>query len=137
MQDRLDRVGHAAPLVRRHVLRLRPAGGTASPRPRGGTYWWDHDATSSRWYTSQTIYDDSFVFVIILRAKAPSLVTYEEAGNFVIEGACFVTKFVSVTTESSLMNTFLVGLYLIKAVESLSIRPRNWRGLEILLLSVG
>ena len=53
-------------------------------------------------------YDDSFVFVIILRAKAPSLVTYDEAGNFVIESACSVTKFVSVTTESSLMNTFLV-----------------------------
>ena len=47
-------------------------------------------------------YDDSFVFVIILRAKAPSLVTYDEAGNFVIESACSVTKFVSVTTESSL-----------------------------------
>ena len=71
---------------------------------------------SSRWYTIQTIYDDlvllfyddSFVFVIILRAKAPSLVTYDEAGNFVIESACSVMKFVSVTTESSLMNTFLV-----------------------------
>jgi hypothetical protein len=55
-------------------------------------------------------YDDSFVFVIILRAKAPSLVIYDEAGNFVIEIACSVTKFVSVTTESSLMNTFLVVL---------------------------
>ena len=53
-------------------------------------------------------YDDSFVFIIILRAKAPSLVTYDEAGNFVIESACSVMKFVSVTTESSLMNTFLV-----------------------------
>ena len=53
-------------------------------------------------------YDDSFVFVIILRAKAPSLVTYDEARNFVIESACSVMKFVSVTTESSLMNTFLV-----------------------------
>ena len=96
--------------------RLGPNGGTTSPRPRGGTCWWDHGATSSRWYTSQTIYDDlvllfyddSFVFVIILRAKAPSLVTYDEARNFVIESACSVTKFVSVMTESSLMNTFLV-----------------------------
>ena len=96
--------------------RLGPNGGTTSPRPRGGTCWWDHDATSSRWYTSQTIYDDlvllfydgSFVFVIILRAKAPSLVTYDEARNFVIESACSLTKFESVTTESSLMNTFLV-----------------------------
>ena len=97
-------------------LRLGPNGGTTSPRPRGGTCWWDHGATSSRWYTSQTIYDDlvllfyddSFVFVIILRAKAPSLVTYDKAGNFVIESACSVMKFVSVTAESSLMNTFLV-----------------------------
>ena len=71
---------------------------------------------SSRWYTSQMIYDDlvllfyddSFVFVIILHAKAPSLVTYDEARNFVIESACSMMKFVSVTTESSLMNTFLV-----------------------------
>ena len=54
------------------------------------------------------LYDDYFVFVIILRAKAPSLVTYDEARNFIIESACSVTKFVSVTTESSLMNTFLV-----------------------------
>ena len=53
-------------------------------------------------------YDDSFVFIIILRAKAPSLVTYDEARNFVIESACSVTKFVSVMTKSSLMNTFLV-----------------------------
>ena len=53
-------------------------------------------------------YDDSFVFVIILRAKPPSLVTYDEARNFVIESACSVMKFVSVTTKSSLMNTFLV-----------------------------
>ena len=37
MQDQVDCVGHATPLVRRHVLRLRPAGGTASPRLRG----WD------------------------------------------------------------------------------------------------
>ena len=37
MQVHLDRVGHVAPLVRRHVLRLRPAGGTTSPRLRG----WD------------------------------------------------------------------------------------------------
>ena len=37
MQVHLDRVGHAAPLVRHHVLRLRPAGGTASPLLRG----WD------------------------------------------------------------------------------------------------
>ena len=37
MQVHLDRVGHAAPLVHRHVLRLRPASGTASPRLRG----WD------------------------------------------------------------------------------------------------
>ena len=95
------------------------------PRPQAETRWWDHIATSSRWdhgttssrwYTSQTIYDDlvllfyddSFVFVIILCAKAPSLVTYDEATNFVIESACSVMKFVSVTTESSLMNTFLV-----------------------------
>ena len=93
-----------------------PNGGTTSPRPRGGTYWWDHGATSSRWYMSQTIYDDlvllfyddSFVFVIILHAKAPSLVTYDEARNFVIESACSVMKFVSVMIESSLMNTFLV-----------------------------
>ena len=54
-------------------------------------------------------YDDSFVFIIILRAKAPSLVTYDEARNFVIESACSVTKFVSVMTKSSLMNTFLVN----------------------------
>jgi len=53
-------------------------------------------------------YDDSFVFVIILRAKATSLVTYDEARHFIIESACFVMKFVSVTTKSSLMNTFLV-----------------------------
>ena len=37
MQVHLDRVGHAAPLVHRHVLSLRPASGTASPRLRG----WD------------------------------------------------------------------------------------------------
>ena len=37
MQVHLDRVGHDAPLVHRHVLRLRPASGTASPRLRG----WD------------------------------------------------------------------------------------------------
>lgn len=51
--------------------------------------WWDHGAISSRWYTRQTInddlvllfYDDLFVFVIILRAKALSLVTNDEIGN--------------------------------------------------------
>ena len=40
MQVHLDRVGHAAPLVRRHVL----AGGTASPRLRG----WDPMVGSHR-----------------------------------------------------------------------------------------
>ena len=71
---------------------------------------------SSRWYTSQTInddlvlllYDDYFVFVIILRAKAPSLVTNDEPAHFVIECSHSVTKLVIVTSESSLMNTFLV-----------------------------
>jgi len=53
-------------------------------------------------------YDDSFVFIIILHAKALSLITYDEARNFVIESACSVMKFVSVMIESSLMNTFLV-----------------------------
>ena len=71
---------------------------------------------SSRWYTSQTInddlvlllYDDYFVFVIILRAKAPSLVTNDEPAHFVIECSHSVTKLVIVMSESSLMNTFLV-----------------------------
>ena len=63
-------------------------------------------------------YDDSFVFVIILRAKALSLVTYDEARNFVIESACSVMKFVSVTAESSLMNTFLVVIGELKASNS-------------------
>jgi hypothetical protein len=31
------------------------------------------------------LYDDSFVFVIIIRAKAPSLVTNDEPTHFVIE----------------------------------------------------
>ena len=71
---------------------------------------------SSRWYTSQTInddlvlllYDDYFIFVIILRAKAPSLVTNDEPAHFIIECSHSVTKLVIVTSESSLMNTFLV-----------------------------
>jgi len=71
---------------------------------------------SSRWYTSQTInddlvlllYDDYFVFVIILRAKALSLVTNDEPVHFVIECSHSVMKLVIVTSESSLMNTFLV-----------------------------
>jgi hypothetical protein len=96
--------------------RLGPAGGSASPRPLGGTRWWDHGAMSSRWCTRQTFYedlvllfyDDPFVFVIILRAKAPSLVTNDEPANFVIECSHSVTKLLIVTTESSLMNTFLV-----------------------------
>ena len=165
----------------RHVIDVGPDGGTAPPRPRCGTRWWDHSATSSsmiqlpwslqikkiciflsqkaecssgkapinlaagcgfeahsvsyffakkwrgkatgpagpmssRWYTSQTInddlvlllYDDYFVFVIILRAKAPSLVTNDEPAHFVIECSHSVTKLVIVTSESSLMNTFLV-----------------------------
>jgi hypothetical protein len=53
-------------------------------------------------------YDDPFVFVIILRAKAPSLVTNDEPTKFVIECSHSVTKFLIVTAESSLMNTFLV-----------------------------
>jgi len=71
---------------------------------------------SSRWYTSQTInddlvlllYDDYFIFVIILHAKAPSLVTNDEPAHFVIECSHSVTKLVIVMSESSLMNTFLV-----------------------------
>jgi hypothetical protein len=52
--------------------------------------------------------DVSFVFVIVLRAKAPSLVTHDEAVIFVIERTSFVMEILIVTSESSLMNTFLV-----------------------------
>jgi hypothetical protein len=98
---------------RRHVLVMGPAGVTTPPRPSGGTRWWDHD---SRWYRSQTInddlvlllYDDPFHFVIILCAKATSLVTNDEPEHFVIECSQLVTKVLIVTTASSQISTFLV-----------------------------
>ena len=84
---------------------------------------------SSRWYTSQTInddlvlllYDDYFVFVIILRAKASSLVTNDEPAHFVIECSHSVTKLVIVTSESSLMNTFLVVIYRTECLVSMGL----------------
>jgi len=54
------------------------------------------------------MYDINLEFVIILCAKAPSLVTHDEKENFVIESARSVTNFSVITTESSLLNTFLV-----------------------------
>jgi hypothetical protein len=121
----------------RHVFaatssRLGPAGGSASPRPPGGTRWWDHGAMSSRWCTRQTFYDDlvllfyddPFVFVIILRAKAPSLVTNDEPTKFVIECSHSMMKFLIVTAESSLMNTFLVVIPVRPC--SCSTRSRGW-----------
>jgi len=115
-EDQLDRVGHAAPLVRRHVFEV-------------GTQCWDHIAMSSRWdllvgprrHVLEVVHEPNdlwrFSFVVLWRffcfrhyssCQSSSLVTYDEARNFVIESACSVMKFVSVTTESSLMNTFLV-----------------------------
>ena len=71
---------------------------------------------SSRWNKSQItnddlvllMYDNPFIFVIILHAKAPSLVRHDDLLNFVIECYHSVTKLALVTSESSLMNTFLV-----------------------------
>jgi hypothetical protein len=54
------------------------------------------------------LYDDPLVFIIILHAKARSLVTNDEAGNFVIESTRSRMKIVIITSESSWMNTFLV-----------------------------
>jgi hypothetical protein len=54
------------------------------------------------------MYDDPFLFVIVLIAKPPALVTDDESTNFVIECCHPVTNFVLVTSESSLINTFLV-----------------------------
>jgi hypothetical protein len=56
------------------------------------------------------MYDDPFLFVIVLIAKPPALVTDDESTNFVIECCHPVTNFVLVTSESSLINTFLVVL---------------------------
>jgi hypothetical protein len=53
-------------------------------------------------------YDDPFIFVIILCVKAPSLVTNDEPTNLIIECSHSVMKLLIITTESSLMNTFLV-----------------------------
>jgi len=97
-------VGHAAAGgPHRHILEVGPACGTTVPCLPGGA-------------RRQIFYDDLFLFmydinlefVIILCAKAPSLVTHDENGNFVIESARSVTNFSVVTTESSLLNTFLV-----------------------------
>jgi len=61
-------------------MNMGPTSGTIDPPPRGGD-------------TGQTIYDDLVfmisdivvIFVTILRAKAPSLISHDEATNFVIE----------------------------------------------------
>ena len=76
----------------RHVTRAGPTGGTVTPVSttwghKGGTKAPHHE------HTGQTIYDDLVsmisdvvsIFVTILRAKAPSLVNYDEATHFVIE----------------------------------------------------
>ena len=89
---------------RHHVMNMGPTSGTIDPPPQGGD-------------TGQTIYDDLVfmisdivvIFVTILRAKAPSLINHDEATNFVIEWPSSVTKIVSVISDSSLINTFLVS----------------------------
>ena len=61
-------------------MNMEPTSGTTAPSPRGGD-------------TGQTIYDDLvlmisdvvYIFVTVLRAKAPSLINHDEATNFVIE----------------------------------------------------
>lgn len=45
--------------------------------------------------------DDYLIFVIIIRAKAPSLLTNDDSTNFVIEYSHSVTKYFIVTSESS------------------------------------
>jgi hypothetical protein len=54
------------------------------------------------------LYDDFSFFVIIFHAKPPSHPTYDEYGNFVTECSHFVTNLVLVTSESSLINNFLL-----------------------------
>jgi hypothetical protein len=66
--------------------------------------------------------DVPFVFVIVLRAKAPSLVTNDEAAIFVIERASSVTEILIVMSESSLMNTFLVVPVTLRPYRSLERR---------------